>query len=168
MDIKKAFDSLYHNFPIFTLEKYGFGQNFFLWLKILLKDQEFCVINCGKTTKFFLLGRSARQGGKPSAFLFILVLEILFLLIKTKPEIRGLAISDHSYLYSTYADDTTFFLKDTISVKNMVDTFLFLDFSELKSNLSKCEITGTGVLKGVQVALCGIPCVDINNDTLKY
>ena len=28
MDIEKAFDSLDHNFLIFTLEKYGFGQNF--------------------------------------------------------------------------------------------------------------------------------------------
>ena len=125
MDIEKAFDSLDHNFLISTLEKYGFGQNFILWIKILLNDQESCVINGGKTTKYFMLGRGARQGDPISAFLFILALEILFLLIKTKPEIAGLTIFDHCYLYSAYADDTTFFLKDTISIKNMVDTFHF-------------------------------------------
>ena len=30
MNIEKAFGSLDHNFLIFTLEKYGFGQNFIL------------------------------------------------------------------------------------------------------------------------------------------
>ena len=82
MDIEKAFDSLDHNFLISTLEKYGFGQNFILWIKILLNDQESCVINGGKTTKYFILGRGARQGDTISAFLFILALEVLFLLMK--------------------------------------------------------------------------------------
>ena len=34
MDIEKAFDSLDHDFLILTLEKYGFGKNFVLWVKI--------------------------------------------------------------------------------------------------------------------------------------
>ena len=39
----------------------------------------------------------------------------------------------------------------------MVDTVhLFLDFSGLKPNLSKCEIAAIGVIKGVQVAGCGM------------
>ena len=50
----------------------------------------------------------------------------------------------------------------------MVNTFrLFSDFSGLKPNLSKCHITCIGVLKGVQVAVCGMRCVDLKNDTLK-
>ena len=36
IDTEKAFDSLDHYFIIFTLEKYGFGKNFILWVKILL------------------------------------------------------------------------------------------------------------------------------------
>ena len=115
-----------------------------------------------------MLDKSAHQVDPISAFLFILALEIFFLLIKAKPEIAVLTIFDHCYLYSAYADGTTFFLSDTISIKNMVDTFhLFLEFSELKINLSKCEITGIEVLKGVQVAVCGMRRVDLKNDTLK-
>ena len=53
MDIEKAFDSLDHDFLILTLEKYGFGKNFILRIKLLLKDQETCVINAGTTTKYF-------------------------------------------------------------------------------------------------------------------
>ena len=168
MDIEKAFDSLDHKFLIYALEKYGFGKNFISWVKILLRNQESCVLNGGTTTKYFLLERGARQGDPISAYLFVLALEILFQLIKSKPEIKGLTIFDHCYLYSAYADDTTFFLQDTISIKHMVDVFyLFSYFSGLKPNLKKSEIAGIGALKGVQVAVCGLRCIDLNNDTLK-
>ena len=84
------------------------------------------------------------------AFLFILALEILFPFIKTKPEIAGLTILDHCYLYSINADDTTFFLKDAINIKNVWCFLFFTDFSGLKPNLSNFD-AGIGVLKGVQV-----------------
>ena len=32
---------------------------------------------------------------------------------------------DYNYLYTVYADDSTFFLKDTISMKHTVDTFFY-------------------------------------------
>ena len=98
MDIEKAFDSLDHDFLILTLEKYGFGKNVILSIKILLRDQESCVINGGKTTKYFSLGRGACQGDPISTFLFILALEILFILIKSKPEIERMTIFDYNYL----------------------------------------------------------------------
>ena len=138
MDIEKAFDSLDHNFLISSLEKNGLGQNFILWVKILLNNQESSVINGGKTTKYFMLGRGTHQGDPISAFLFILALKIVFLLIKTKPDIAGLTIFDHCYLCSTYADDTIFFLKNIISIKNMVDTFHFFPgLSWIKTKLIK-------------------------------
>ena len=168
MNIEKVFDSLNHNFLISALEKYGFGKNFISWVKILLKDQESCVLNGGKITVYFLLGRVARQVDPISTFLFILALVILFYLIKSKPKIEGLVIFDHYYLYHANADDTTFFLQDNISIKYMVDTFLFFSyFSGLKLILSKSEIAGIGALRGVQVALCVIRYIDLNNDTLK-
>ena len=50
----------------------------------------------------------------------------------------------------------------------MVDVFyLFLYFSGLKPNLKKSEIAGIRALKGVHVAVCGLHCIDLNNDTLK-
>ena len=91
MDIEKACDSLDHGFLILTLEKYGFGKKFILWLNLLLRDQESRVINGGTTTIYFSLGRGAHQGDSVSAFLFILALEILFILIKLKPEIEIMA-----------------------------------------------------------------------------
>ena len=126
MDIEKAFDSLDHKFLIYALEKYGFGKNFISWVKILLRNQESCVLNGGATTKYFLLGSAGRQGDPISAHLFVLALEILFQLIKSKPEIKGLTIFNHCYLYSTYADDTTFFLQDILQNTWLTFFFIFL------------------------------------------
>ena len=75
-------------------------------------------------------------------------------------------IFDYNYLCSAYANDTTFFLKDIISVKHMVENFLFFSyFSGLKPNLTKSEIAGIGVLNGVQVAVHGMRCIDLYIDT---
>ena len=49
----------------------------------------------------------------------------------------------------------------------MVETFIFFYFSRLKPKLLKCEITGVGVLKRIQVAVCGMRCIDLNKDPLK-
>ena len=93
---------------------------------------------------------------------------MLFILLKSKPEIKGMKIFDYNYLYSAYADDTTFFLKDIISIKHIVDTFLFFSyFSELKPKLTKFEIAVIGVLKQVPVLVCGMRCIDLDINTLK-
>ena len=40
------------------------------------------------------------------------------------------------------------------------------NLSGLKPNEAKCEITGIGVLNGVQVALCGMKCVNLNSENI--
>ena len=134
MDIEKAFDSLDHNFVIPILEKYGCHKKFILWVKILLRDQELCaIINGVKTTKYFSLGKGAYKEDKILTFLFILALEVLFLLIKSKLDIVGMTIFDCNFLYSAYADNKTFFFKDIISVNHTVSTFISY-FSGLNQN----------------------------------
>ena len=55
MDIEKAFDSLYRDFLISTLEKHSFSQHFILWVNILLKDQESCVMVVKLQSSFYLV-----------------------------------------------------------------------------------------------------------------
>ena len=168
MDIEKAFDSLDHTFLISVLKQFGFGENFIDWIKILLHKQEWCVLNGGFTTKYFNLEKGTRQGDPISAHLFILALEILFLLIKNDTSIKGIKVFDYVFLYAAYADDSTFFLKDLASVKKLLDIFSYYSkFSGLKPNFPKCEIAGIGSLKGVEVAVCGIKCVNLKVNTIK-
>ena len=136
--------------------------------KILLNNQQSCVINGGFTIPYFNLEKGTRQDDPISAYLFILALEVLFELIKNNADIRGITIFNHVFLYTAFADDSTFFLNDLLSVKNLIDTFkVFSLFSGLKANFSKCEIAGLGSLKGVLEAVCGLKSINLTTDTIK-
>ena len=136
-------------------------------IKTLLNNQESCIINGGFTTKYFKLDKGTRQGDPISAYLFFLVLEIVFNLIKQNNDIHGLAFVDHTFLHTAYADDTTFLLKDKESVKKVMNVFdTFSVYSGLKPNKSKCEIDGIGALKGVSVELCGMKCIDLTKNSV--
>ena len=51
-------------------EKVGFDDSFIQWIKILLNDQQSCVINAGVSTQYSSLKRGARQRDPISAYLF--------------------------------------------------------------------------------------------------
>ena len=77
-------------------------------------------------------------------------------------------IFKYVFLNTAYADDSTFFLRDTLLVKELINSFnQFYHFSGLKSNIGKCEIAGIGSLKEVAEAVCGLKLVDLSNDTIK-
>ena len=64
MKIEKGFDSIKYNVLIAILKLYGLGKNFIDWIKILLANQESCIINGSHNTllllswKYFLLGQN--------------------------------------------------------------------------------------------------------------
>ena len=168
MDLEKAFDFLDHDFLVHVLNKFGFGSNFISWIKLLLNSQQSCVINGGITTPYSNLDKSARQGDPVSAYLFILALEVLFVFIKNNENIKGIEIFKYVFLYTAFADDSTFFLGDILSVKEHINSFnQFYHFSGLKANIRKCEKAGIGSLKGVTETVCGLKSVDLSNDTIK-
>ena len=72
------------------------------------------------------------------------------------------------FLFTAYADDLTFSIKDIASVRILVNTFKVLScFSRLKLNINKCEITGLGIMKDAQEAVCGLQNNDLTNETIK-
>ena len=136
MDIEKAFDSLNHSFLLAVLKKFGFGTSFINWIETILNKPESCVSNSGKTTQYFQLNNE---------------------------KIQGLDILNYRFLYSAYADDSTFFLRN-------IDSVIFKEFSsfpDLSPNMSKCEIAGIGSLKGVEIAVCGMKNIDLTKDAVK-
>ena len=153
---------------VFSFEKQSKKQTFIRWVETITNKQESCAINGGNTTQYFNLEKGARQGDPILAYFFIMALEVLFTLIKNNSCIEGLEIFDHIFLYSVYADCTTFFVKNVESVEEIIKVFdLFSKFLGLKSNLTKCELSGIGALKGVQLAVCGMKYINLTIDTIK-
>ena len=75
---------------------------------------------------------------------------------------KGLKMFRHEFLYTAYADATTFFLKDRKSIIELMNELnTFPNFSGLKPNKTKCKTVG------VLIALCGMKCVNLNNETVK-
>ena len=127
------------------------------WVEMLLECQESCIINEGNTTKYFKFQKEARQGDPFSIYLFILCVELVFILFKANKRVKGINIFEHTHLYSAYADDTTFFLRGKRSIKELLNTFATCSkYSGLKPNHEKCKIISIGVLKNVKVAVCGM------------
>ena len=83
-----------------ALEKYGFKNDCIRSTKLLLKNQESCIINGGQTTNYFKLERDTKQGDPLSACLFILVLEIAFIKIKRNPNIKSLNVCNNDFVYT--------------------------------------------------------------------
>ena len=104
VDIQKAFDSVNHQFLALDLKIYGFGKMFLKWIKTLLNNQESCIINGGILTKYFKLDKGTHQDDPISAYLFILVLEIVFNSIRQNKDIHSLTFFDHTFLYTAYAN----------------------------------------------------------------
>ena len=126
------------------------------------------ILDGGHTAKYYSLQRRAWQGNPISAYLFIIALDTLFALIFAKKDVSGLNIFDHEFLYTAYADDTTFFVKDLNSAKEvLINLTLYSNVSELYPNLEKCQIRGIGVLKNVNVALCGMKSVNLMEYSIK-
>ena len=71
-------------------------------------------------------------------------------------------------MYSVYANDSTFLLRDKRSVKELINTFAtFSKYSGLKPSHEKCEIAGIELLKSGKVAVSGMKCIDLCNHIIK-
>ena len=127
-----------------------------------------CVLKDGFTTKYFNLKKGACQGGPISAYLFILSLEIISFTYQKRFFDKKILKFLTVVLYTTHANDSTFFLKDLAPVKNLLDIiFGYSKYSGLKPNFSKSKIAEIGSLKAVKVAVCGIKCVNLKVNTIE-
>ena len=92
-DIEKAFDSVDHNYIYASLKKFGFGKDFVQWIKTLFKNSRSCVMNNGTSTGYFSVERGTRQGDPLSPYLFILILDILFIKVRNDSSIKGFGLN---------------------------------------------------------------------------
>jgi hypothetical protein len=78
LDIRKAFDTISHQYIERVLDHFNFGNNFKKWLLLLSTNREACIIlENGKISRSFKLKRGNAQGDIISPFLFLLGYQIL-------------------------------------------------------------------------------------------
>ena len=94
-------------------------------------------------------------------------MEVVFSLIKANSDIEGLQFFSHTFLYSAYADDSTFFLRNEKSATEVIKTFdKFSLFSELKIDNAKLRMSAICVKKGLRWH-SGMHCIDLTEDVIK-
>ena len=94
IDFKKAFDTVSRGFIFRTLSAFGFGPSFIQWIHTFYNNISSCVLNNGFSTQPFAVERGVRQGDPLSAFLFIMVLEILCISIRNNKDIHGIVVDN--------------------------------------------------------------------------
>ena len=141
IDFKKAFDTESRDFLFRTLSAFGFGPPFIQWIHTFYNNISSCILNNGFSTHLFAVERGVRQGDPLSAFLFIMVLEILCISIRNNKDIHGIVVDNEEIKLGLFADDLTGFLKNDFSVINFLK--LIEDYgscSGLEINHDKSEI----------------------------
>uniref|UniRef100_A0A8K9V8C7 Reverse transcriptase domain-containing protein n=1 Tax=Oncorhynchus mykiss TaxID=8022 RepID=A0A8K9V8C7_ONCMY len=151
LDAEKAFDRVEWSYLLFALNKFGLGDNFIKWVKVLYDDPQAAVLTNGLRSNSFSIHRGTRQGCPLSPLLFALVMEPLAEAIRVTPAIQGLLIGDVHHKISLYADDVLIFISSPeTSITALINIIeLFSEFSGYKINLTKSEAMPLGSLHSV-------------------
>ena len=132
IDQEKAFDRVSHNFLFKTLNKFGVGENFIKWVKIIYKDATSKVKVNGFFTDCIKIKRGVRQGCPLSALLYVLCAEVLTTNIRNNVNIKGYILRNKKeHKESMYADD----LKVCVTTENSItELFKLFDKYEKATN----------------------------------
>ena len=142
LDYKKAFDSVSREAILETLERFNFGPQYIKYVATILNDTEVSVKNAGWISDWFNTSQGIRQGCGLSPLLFILVIELLSIKIRSDDSIESIFATKkdphRNSKMKSYADDLNYFLKNILSVKNCLEVVdSFTHFSGLSLNRIK-------------------------------
>ena len=146
IDFEKAFDSVSWKFIENTLRFLNFGNSFRSWINLLNNNISASVTQCGHLSDFFTIERGCRQGDPIAPYLFIICGQILYMMIDSNSDIKGIEIDGTEYKLTQFADDTTLLLDGTEgSLQSALNTLeIFGSYSGLRMNRDKTRVIWIG------------------------
>jgi hypothetical protein len=142
LDAEKAFDRVNWKFLFATLHKFGFGDLFINWLKILYNSPTACVRTNNQISSSFCLQRGTRQGCPLSPSLFAIFIEPLAATIRQTKAVKGIKCMKIEHKISLYADDVLLYLQHSNNSLLQVIRILesFSKVSDYSLNWSKSTV----------------------------
>ena len=155
-NILETFGSNKHYFLLAFLAKYGLKKN-----SVRRKTPKSCIIIGGN---YISLIQIIERNMLSWFLLWIFIYSSIRRCVLQK---KILKTFNHESLYTTYADDTTFFKIRIQFLKSCKLSIKFSLISGLKPKTTKCKLTAIGTLKGVNEALYGMKYLNLMKKTLK-
>jgi hypothetical protein len=149
LDVKKAYDSLDHEYLLWSLHKYGFGDKLNT-IKMLYNSNKSKVMINGHKTEEFNVERGVKQGDALSCGLFIIAMDPLIRSINENKKIIAPTLFVKRKIKApkclAYADDLTILCKNSVEcVREVFKTYSkFTYISGLELNAEKTEIFNSG------------------------
>ena len=120
LDQEKAFDRVEHDFLFKTMSAFGIGDSFIDWLKVIYANAATKVKVNGFFTNPIFLRRGLRQGCPLSPSLYVLVIEIFALCLRSNPNIVGFVVGGERIVSAHYADDATIVITQNRCFKEVI------------------------------------------------
>ena len=118
LDAEKAFDRVEWGYLFKVLAKFGFGENFIAWIRLLYKSPLAHVNTNRQYSSYFPLSRGTRQGCPLSPLLFALAIEPLAIRLRISAHLQGVKRGNIEHRVSLYADELLIYITDPVTCAN--------------------------------------------------
>ena len=127
----------------------NFGSSYIKWIRLLYTNIFSSISINGFVSDFFNLERGNRQGCPLSAFLYVVIAEVLKQVLASNPNIEGCVVSGIETVLSQFADDTNALLMSERSIFALFESLaLYEKGSGAKVNTSKTKGLWLGSNRG--------------------